>query len=182
MTGSVPGARPMPRSMRPGYAASSRANCSATTSGAWLGSITPPEPTRMRSVARRHHRDEHGRVGRGDRRHVVVLGEPVAPEPELVGDPGQRRGSRQGRRSSSGRCGRAPGRARTARGSSPGRNRDRARLAIPLGRSRGRRVDCAELRRWRRRPRRPRRTPRSAGPRRSRAAGGSGARCRRCRR
>ena len=44
VTGSVPGARPMPRSIRPGYAASSSANCSATTSGAWLGSITPPEP------------------------------------------------------------------------------------------------------------------------------------------
>ncbi len=26
-------------------------NCSATTSGAWLGSITPPEPTRMVDVA-----------------------------------------------------------------------------------------------------------------------------------
>ena len=26
------------------------ANCSATTSGGWLGSITPPEPTRMRVV------------------------------------------------------------------------------------------------------------------------------------
>ena len=51
VTGSVPGARPMPRSMRPGWAASSRANCSATTSGAWFGSITPPEPTRMREVA-----------------------------------------------------------------------------------------------------------------------------------
>ena len=25
-------------------------DCSATTSGAWLGSITPPEPTRTRSV------------------------------------------------------------------------------------------------------------------------------------
>ena len=41
----------MPRSIRPGYAASSSANCSATTSGAWLGSITPPEPTRIRRVA-----------------------------------------------------------------------------------------------------------------------------------
>ena len=41
----------MPRSMRPGWAASSRANCSATTSGAWLGSMTPPDPTRIRSVA-----------------------------------------------------------------------------------------------------------------------------------
>ena len=26
------------------------ANCSATTSGAWFGSMTPPEPTRMRDV------------------------------------------------------------------------------------------------------------------------------------
>ena len=51
VTGSVPGARPMPRSIRPGWAASSSANCSATTSGAWFGSITPPEPTRIRSVA-----------------------------------------------------------------------------------------------------------------------------------
>ena len=51
VTGSLPGARPMPRSMRPGWAASSSANCSATTSGAWLGSITPPEPTLIRSVA-----------------------------------------------------------------------------------------------------------------------------------
>ncbi len=50
MTGSRPGARPMPRSMRPGASASRAANCSATTSGAWFGSMTPPEPTRMRSV------------------------------------------------------------------------------------------------------------------------------------
>ena len=47
---SVPGARPIPRSMRPGCSASSMANCSATTSGGWFGNITPPEPTRMRSV------------------------------------------------------------------------------------------------------------------------------------
>jgi hypothetical protein len=26
-------------------------NCSATTSGAWLGSMTPPEPSRSRLVA-----------------------------------------------------------------------------------------------------------------------------------
>jgi hypothetical protein len=49
-TGSLPGARPMPRSIRPGAAASSRANCSATTSGGWFGSITPPEPSRIRRV------------------------------------------------------------------------------------------------------------------------------------
>ena len=47
---SVPGARPMPRSIRPGCSASSVPNCSATTSGAWLGSITPPDPTRIRLV------------------------------------------------------------------------------------------------------------------------------------
>ena len=48
---SVPGARPMPRSIRPGWMASRVPNCSATTNGAWLGSITPPEPTRIVEVA-----------------------------------------------------------------------------------------------------------------------------------
>ena len=48
---SVPGARPMPRSIRPGCSASSVPNCSATTSGAWLGSMTPPDPTRIVVVA-----------------------------------------------------------------------------------------------------------------------------------
>jgi hypothetical protein len=47
---SVPGARPIPRSIRPGCSASSIPNCSATTSGGWLGSITPPAPIRIRSV------------------------------------------------------------------------------------------------------------------------------------
>ena len=41
----------MPRSMRPGWSASSIPNCSATTSGWWLGSITPPEPIRIVSVS-----------------------------------------------------------------------------------------------------------------------------------
>ena len=48
--GSVPGARPSPRSMRPGNSAASVANCSTTCSGAWLGSMMPPAPTRMREV------------------------------------------------------------------------------------------------------------------------------------
>lgn len=47
---SVPGARPKPRSMRPGWRAARVPNASATISGAWLGSITPPEPTRMVEV------------------------------------------------------------------------------------------------------------------------------------
>ena len=37
--------------MRPGNSASSVPNCSAMTSGAWFGSITPPAPTRMVEVA-----------------------------------------------------------------------------------------------------------------------------------
>jgi hypothetical protein len=36
--------------MRPGNSASSTLKRSATISGAWFGSITPPEPTRMRDV------------------------------------------------------------------------------------------------------------------------------------
>ncbi len=37
--------------MRPGNSASSTLKRSATISGAWFGSMTPPEPTRMRVVA-----------------------------------------------------------------------------------------------------------------------------------
>ena len=33
--------------MRPGYSDASVPNCSAITSGAWFGSMTPPEPTRI---------------------------------------------------------------------------------------------------------------------------------------
>ena len=38
--------------MRHGNSASSTLNRSATIRGAWFGSITPPAPTRMRSVTR----------------------------------------------------------------------------------------------------------------------------------
>ena len=48
---SLPGARPSPRSTRPGKSAASVPNCSAITSGAWLGSMMPAAPTRMREVA-----------------------------------------------------------------------------------------------------------------------------------
>jgi hypothetical protein len=37
--------------MRPGNSASSTLNRSATISGAWFGSMTPPEPTRICEVA-----------------------------------------------------------------------------------------------------------------------------------
>jgi hypothetical protein len=36
--------------MRSPCSVASVPNCSAITSGAWLGSMTPPEPTRIRSV------------------------------------------------------------------------------------------------------------------------------------
>ena len=48
--GSVPGARPRARSIRPGYMASRVRNISATLSGAWFGSMMPAAPTRIRSV------------------------------------------------------------------------------------------------------------------------------------
>ena len=41
----------MPRSMRPGCRPARTRNVSATFSGAWLGSMIPPAPTRMRLVA-----------------------------------------------------------------------------------------------------------------------------------
>ena len=41
----------MPRSIRPGCRASSVPNCSATTSGEWFGSITPPDPILSVDVA-----------------------------------------------------------------------------------------------------------------------------------
>jgi hypothetical protein len=52
-------------------------NCSATTSGEWLGSMMPPEPTRIVDVPR-DVADQHGRGGAGDAGHVVVLGQPEA--------------------------------------------------------------------------------------------------------
>ncbi len=51
MIPSVPGARPRPRSIRPGWSASSTRKVSATRSGEWFGSMIPPAPTRIRLVA-----------------------------------------------------------------------------------------------------------------------------------
>ena len=85
MTGSLPGARPRPRSMRPGAIASRAANCSATTRGAWFGSITPPgaDPDARRACG--GGGDQHGRGGRRDSWHVVVLREPVAAVAQIIG-------------------------------------------------------------------------------------------------
>ena len=95
VTGSLPGARPMP--------------------------VDAPREGRLeqrellgdheRRVVGQHHaagadpdaagaaatmRDQHRRVGRRDRRHVVVLGDPVAAVAELVGSPRQGDGGGQG--------------------------------------------------------------------------------------
>ena len=71
--------------MRPGNSASSTLKRSATISGAWFGSITPPEPI---AHVPRHRGDlpDHdvGRRAR-DRREIVVLGHPVAGIAERVG-------------------------------------------------------------------------------------------------
>ena len=75
---SVPGARPMPRSMRPGMQRLEHAELLGDASGAWLGSITPPEPTRIVDVAAAMCADQHRGRRAGDARHVVVLGDPVA--------------------------------------------------------------------------------------------------------
>ena len=40
----------MPRSIRPGWSASSTLNVSATFRAEWFGSMMPPDPTRIRSV------------------------------------------------------------------------------------------------------------------------------------
>ena len=48
---SVPGARPSPRSMRPGKSVARVPKASATISGAWFGSMMPPDPTRILFVA-----------------------------------------------------------------------------------------------------------------------------------
>ena len=63
--------------MRPGNNASSILKRSATTSGAWLGNITPPEPTRMLLGHGGDLPDHQVGCGACDRRQIVVLGKPV---------------------------------------------------------------------------------------------------------
>ena len=75
--------------MRPGYSASSVPNCSAMTSGAWLGSMMPPAPTRIVAVPAGDVRDDDRRRRAGDAGHVVVLGQPVALVAPALGVPGE---------------------------------------------------------------------------------------------
>ena len=79
---SPPGARPSPRSIRPGYSASSVPNCSATTSGAWFGSITPPLPTRIRFVAAATCPISTGVAGACQPLNRVMLRQPIALVPQ----------------------------------------------------------------------------------------------------
>ena len=89
---SLPGARPRPRSIRPGCSAARVPNCSATTIGAWLGSITPPDPSRMLAGVGGQMREQHG--GRRGRHsgHAVMLGHPEPVIAQLFGADRQRRG------------------------------------------------------------------------------------------
>ena len=85
VTWSVPGARPSPRSILPGWSASSVPNCSAITSGAWFGSMIPPAPTAKR-LTRLHQMRDHDRLRRaGDPAQVVVLRDPVPFVAESLG-------------------------------------------------------------------------------------------------
>ena len=85
----MPGARPRPRSMRPGKSASSTLNRSATISGAWLGSMTPPG-AHAHALRRRRDLPDHD-VGGGARngRKVVMLGDPITCVAETVGEAGK---------------------------------------------------------------------------------------------
>ena len=64
-------------------------NCSAMTSGAWLGSMMPPAPTRMRLRAGGDVGDDDRGRGAGDAGHVVVLGHPEAAIAPALGVGGE---------------------------------------------------------------------------------------------
>ena len=85
VTGSVPGARPSPRSIRPGWSASSVRNTSTTWSGAWLGTMIPPGAQADARRDRGGGGDEDLRRRRRDVGHVVMLGEPVPDIAERIG-------------------------------------------------------------------------------------------------
>ena len=82
-------------SIRPGNSDSRTPNCSATTSGRWLGSITPPVPDPDRPGRARDGGGQHGRRGTGDPGHAVVLGDPDAVVAEPLQLPRQPHGVAQ---------------------------------------------------------------------------------------
>ena len=81
--------------MRPGCRAASVPNCSATISGAWFGSMMPPEPTRMVLRARGDMGQRDGGGAAGEAGHVVVLGHPEAPVAERLDMAGEVEGVAQ---------------------------------------------------------------------------------------
>src|SRR4029450_4408886 len=81
---SVPGARPRPRSMRPGNSASSVPNCSATCSGGWFGSMMPPARVRMRGGPAPPVADEQGGGRPTAPGNVVMLAQPEPPVAQLL--------------------------------------------------------------------------------------------------
>lgn len=68
--------------MRPGYSACSVPNCSAMTSGEWLGSMNAARADAAGAAG--HMADQDGR-GRGNARHAVVFNQPVARIAQAVG-------------------------------------------------------------------------------------------------
>ena len=70
--------RPIPRSIRPGWTASSRPNSSTMDSAVRWPLCTPPDPRRMAGRRSRRQRDEQRGRRAGDARVQVVLREPVA--------------------------------------------------------------------------------------------------------
>ena len=81
---SVPGARPRPRSIRPGCSVARVPNCSAMTSGEWFGSMTPPEPSRMVEVLAATCAMSTAVADDAIVADVVVLGVPDAGEAEWL--------------------------------------------------------------------------------------------------
>jgi hypothetical protein len=75
--------------MRPGNSASSTLNRSATIKGAWLASITPPEPTRMCVVAAATCPIMISGAELAMLAKVMMFREPVARIAEAVGKPRQ---------------------------------------------------------------------------------------------
>ena len=100
--------------MRPGYIASRVPNCSAMVSGEWLGSMTPPAPSRIVLVCAPTWAMSTLVADDAIERHVVVLG---VPDPLVAGllralGEGDAGGDAARRRSHRGRWG--PGRGWTA--------------------------------------------------------------------
>jgi hypothetical protein len=60
-------------------------NCSASTSGAWLDNMTPPDPTRMPSVAEVIALIRAAGALLAIPRHAVVLGDPESGEAQPLG-------------------------------------------------------------------------------------------------